>query len=77
MFTPIECVILTCDNCEIPFEDGSGFSIFPDGNSAQERASDSDWEIQDERHYCPGCYIVDDDEKVIIKVKSYYKSEHL
>ena len=66
MIEKIECVMLECDNCKDVFEDTSGFSIFIDESSVIERASDSEWNMDTEKHFCPLCHSIDDKDEIII-----------
>ena len=65
MISKIECVIITCDNCEAPYEDCSGFSIWPDKSSVDPK--DDDWYVDEDKHYCPSCYTIDENDNLILK----------
>ncbi len=69
MFTNVECVILSCDNCNEPYENCNGFGIFADKMAAKDDALDDEWIEEDGKNYCPKCYTIDDDDNVIIKSK--------
>jgi hypothetical protein len=44
MYNKVECVCISCDNCDETFiDDHSGFSIYVDENGAQESAERSGW----------------------------------
>jgi hypothetical protein len=60
--------MLSCDNCKKDFEEyHNGFSIFVDENSAHEHAANDNWYLDGDKHYCPDCYTLDDDDKLILK----------
>jgi hypothetical protein len=70
MIHKVECESLSCDNCNKEYESCEGFTIFPD--DVDNRASDDDWhtersETEDDKHYCPNCYEVDDEDNVTVK----------
>lgn len=65
MTSKIECVIVTCDNCENPYEDGNGFSIFSDETCVH--PEDNEWYVDEDKHYCPSCYELDEDDNLILK----------
>ena len=71
MYHEEKCVSITCDNCgETYTNDHSGFSWFPNNSDAYEEAGDDGWhETEDEKHYCPDCHEIDDDDNLIIKPK--------
>lgn len=61
------CYGVMCDNCKEIFEDGfTGFSLYTDENYAHERAGDSGWTEDEERHYCSECYKYDDNDNLIL-----------
>lgn len=64
MISKIECIIITCDNCEVNYEDTSGFSIWADESSVDPK--DDDWYVDGDKHYCPKCYNIDEDGKIFI-----------
>lgn len=65
MTSKVECVIITCDNCENVYEDGNGYSIFADKNSAY--PSEYGWHVDKDKHYCPSCYELDENDNLILK----------
>lgn len=71
MYNKVECITLTCDNCgEVYQNDHSGFSIWITEGDAQESASNDDWySADDDKHYCPGCHEINDDDELIIHPK--------
>jgi hypothetical protein len=67
MITQIDSYVLECDHCLKIFEDYNGFSVFVDQNAAIEKAKEAEWIEHEGKHYCPGCYIIDDNDSIIIK----------
>jgi hypothetical protein len=51
MYNKVECVTLTCDNCKEVYEsDQSGFSIFSDKNTLNEKAVEDGWQSVTSEH---------------------------
>jgi hypothetical protein len=67
MISKVECVLLTCDNCQEVFENYNGFSVFPLKTDVEEQAMDSEWIKEGEKHYCDKCYSYDDEDNLILK----------
>jgi len=67
MIEKIDCVTLSCDNCKKVYENYNGFTVFLDTNTAMEEAQDDDWYRDEDKHYCPDCYTLDDDDNLILK----------
>ena len=66
MYNKVECICLTCDNCgETYMDDHSGFSIYVDENGAHEAAEDDGWHLEGDKHYCPECHTIDDEDNLI------------
>lgn len=64
--------MIECDNCKDVFEDGNGFSIFPDALHTD--ISDSGWIEQDGKDYCSKCHNIDDNDEIIID-KNRFKQD--
>lgn len=60
-----------CDRCGELHENFDDSSFYFDKNSALEDIENDEWIEQDNKHYCPNCYIVDE-ETDDIQVKSPY-----
>lgn len=60
---------IECDNCKELFCDEyhEGYTFFTDENGATERASETQWFIEDEKHYCPKCHTINEDDSVTFK----------
>lgn len=63
-----KCFVLTCDNCKETYcdENGTGFSMFPDGGQVWEYADNDGWYEQDGKHYCPKCYTINDNDELVV-----------
>lgn len=57
-----------CDVCETINE--SEYQFWNSESYAIEVAGDSDWHIDDDNHYCPDCWTLDENGEVKIKQKS-------
>lgn len=49
-----------CDRCGDLHDDGS-YSYYGDEDSAREEADYSDWIEEGSKHYCTGCYTIDEE----------------
>jgi rubredoxin len=74
MYNKVECITLSCDNCgEIYIdENGTGFSIWGTESDAHEHADNDGWHL-DDKHYCPTCHTIDDDDNLVINPVKTYK----
>lgn len=65
MTEKVECIIITCDNCGEIYESIAGYTIFPDIDSSDVR--DNGWYVEEDhkRHYCEGCFTINDDDEMI------------
>ena len=55
-----------CDRCKGLLDDGE-FQYWVGTDMAVERAKDSEWIIRGNKHYCPKCYTLNDDDEEEIK----------
>ena len=68
MINKVECVMISCDRCKQHYESSStGFSIFQDVQVVHDYASDDDWYLGEDIHYCPDCHSWNDDDELIVK----------
>ena len=80
MITNINMYGCQCDNCKTEWRDEhSGFVAFKESDSARFNAEESGWytdpktkigpggTLSNDSHYCPDCWSIDDDDKVVIK----------
>jgi hypothetical protein len=62
MITEEKCYVITCDKCErVCNEQG-----YADKNDAIEAAQNSDWYVSENKHYCPKCYEIDDNDNLVL-----------
>lgn len=70
-----------CDMCGkiCASEAIDGHEYWNDLSWAEQCATDSDWVKQDDMHYCPDCYIYDDEDNLVIKhnYKQYQQNDNL
>lgn len=71
MIIEVKMWTVQCDNCGENWEDKhSGFAAWNDSGYALECAKDSGWNEAETKefenqHYCPTCWILDEDDNVI------------
>lgn len=66
MIHKVECYSITCDNCKDTLQDWNDFSIWADKGTAEDEVSYNDWHEEEGKHYCPNCFKIDDDDKIIL-----------
>jgi rubredoxin len=59
MISEVTMYRAVCDRCGHE-PDGTDFYAWADADSAVEAADGEGWEMIDDRHYCPECYIYDE-----------------
>lgn len=63
-----KCYGVECDICkDVYVNEYSGLSVWVDDDSAIEEAQEDGWLIEDGKCYCPNCYEIDEEDKVVIK----------
>ena len=55
-----------CDRCKGLLDDGE-FQYWVETDMAVDRAKDSEWLIKGNKHYCPKCYTLNDEDEEEIK----------
>lgn len=59
---------ISCDNCNEDYiESHNGWSAMNDQSSIQELADNDGWHTDDEKHYCPNCFTINDEDNLILK----------
>lgn len=58
---------IKCDRCRENYEDEEGHTVFFDKGDAEEGASESDWYCDGDKHYCPNCHTIDDNDVITAK----------
>lgn len=68
MYNKVECITLSCDNCEEIYQDehGTGYSIWVAESDAFDAAENDGWYSHGGKHYCPNCHEFDDNDNLII-----------
>jgi hypothetical protein len=67
MIQEVKMYTIVCDNCGEDIGASDEYLCWNDGQYAEERAMDSEWIKESDKHYCPDCYLYDDDDKLILK----------
>lgn len=58
--------VLLCDCCKAKFHDKNEFVSYiddADGSYIEKAALDSEWHKFGDKHYCPDCYELDDEDR--------------
>ena len=61
----VKSMIIVCDGCGESFHDGNDFCSYIDdenGELIEQSALDSEWLKFGDKHYCPDCYELDDED---------------
>ena len=66
MIVKVEMYTVECDNCKKTSGEDSEYSCWNDDAYALENAMDNDWIEHEEKHYCPDCYKIDDNDNITI-----------
>ena len=70
MKVKVESYNIVCDCCGESFHDGNDFVCFsddPDGGLIRDEALTANWLEIGDKHYCPDCYSIDDDDNIVTK----------
>lgn len=64
--------VCVCDNCKVQYHcENSGICAMHFGSDIRDMASNDEWHNEDEKDYCPNCYTIDDEDKLIIKTENF------
>ncbi len=74
MIIPTIYYTLQCDRCKEIFESSEGFIGQVDSDSVWDDAEHSDWIEYKVKHYCPNCYILEEEKDEYIPLPAYPKS---
>ena len=68
MIIPITMFGCTCDGCNEQWFDETNYYIaFTDESSIKDNVSnDETWHTDGDKHYCPACHKIDDDDNLIL-----------
>ena len=68
MIKEVKSYALICDNCGKTYiENYHDYSVWLEPDTAIEEAEYEDWIEHEDKHYCPNCYELDDDDNIVIK----------
>ena len=73
MIKKVEMYTVVCDGCGRDVGNDQEYSCWNDESSAEENAMNSGWVEHNDEHYCPDCYEYDDNDELILKVKTETK----
>lgn len=63
-FDPVTMYRVLCDGCGTCAQEDSDYYAWADEEQAWIEADCSEWREIDSNHYCPDCYVVDDDDRI-------------
>lgn len=66
MIKELTIYTILCDNCGLDLMRNQEYSGFGEIEHLVDICNDSDWHIEGNRHYCPHCFIHDEDGELII-----------
>lgn len=69
MIIEVEMYSIQCDSCKRVGVEDSDYAGWNDKTTVWEEADNSEWIKIDDKHYCPNCYTIDDDDNITIKEK--------
>ncbi|MBD8348555.1 hypothetical protein [Dysgonomonas sp. HGC4] len=60
---------ISCDGCETIYEDFNGWTLHTKKEEAKDAALESNtgWIEHDEKHYCPNCHLIDDNDNTVVR----------
>lgn len=70
MKVKVESYKIVCDCCGDSFHDGNDFVCFcedADGSLICSEVESSDWMVVGDKHYCPDCYEINDNDEIVTK----------
>ncbi|MCI4650841.1 hypothetical protein [Phaeodactylibacter sp.] len=75
MIEQITMYTIRCDRCEITAFQDQEDTAWDSKEAAWELAENQGWEKINERHYCPGCYEIDEEDELVVKagVRIYFE----
>lgn len=76
MIKEVKSYALICDNCGKTYtENYCDYSIWLEPDMAIEEAEYEGWIEHKDKHYCPNCYELDDNDNIVIKEREV-ENEH-
>lgn len=65
MIKEITMYTVVCDNCKSNSNENEEYSCWYDEDYALDCAIESGWHCEDNTHYCPNCFELDENDEVI------------
>ena len=75
----VKSYIIVCDCCGEHFHDGNDHCCYiddTDGSIIESEAESSEWLTIGDKHYCPNCYSINDDDNYVTKDGHIYDGEN-
>ena len=68
MVKEVTMYTVICDNCGADSNEDGEYGGWSDKDYTIDCAHESDWHIHEdgEKHYCPNCFIIGDDDEIVI-----------
>ena len=67
MIKEVQMFTVVCDNCKLDIGTVGEYSAWNDENYAETNAMESDWQKEEDKHYCPDCFEYDDEDNFVVK----------
>ena len=59
---------IKCNRCQKIYEDSEGANLAVDRHGdLEESAQEDGWHVNGDRHYCPNCYTINENDEVVTK----------
>lgn len=78
MKVKVQAFKIVCDGCGDTFHTSEDFVCFDgdaDGSMIGNEADSADWMVLTDKHYCPGCYSIDEENRIVTKDGHMYNYE--
>jgi hypothetical protein len=69
MIQPITMYEAECDNCGEQYVTYDGICAYHEAEQMKERLMEAEWHTDGDKHYCPECWSLNDNDEVVIKPK--------
>lgn len=72
MINKVTMYAAKCDNCGDGWSNHDGICAYPDKDCMEEQLRNDEWHTEKgepDKHYCPSCWFMDDDDKIQLKQK--------
>ncbi len=67
MIKEVTMFTVLCDNCGVDSNRDCEYSCWGDKSQAEEHAMNSDWHLDDKKHYCCNCFSYDENDNLILR----------